>query len=94
MEFEDPKFHLKKRNALEINEKKKKKKKHEMNNINPLKCMRKRAQDKSSEKKLILKTHTYESPISFNLKTPNVNYSGRTAPLTSKVEFYIIIQQI
>jgi len=26
--------------------------------------------------------------------TPNVNYSGRTAPLTSKVTFYIFIQQI
>jgi len=26
-----------------------------------------------------------------NLLTPNVNYSGRTAPLTSKVEFYIFI---
>jgi len=25
----------------------------------------------------------------FNLLTPNVNYSGRTAPLTSKVAFYI-----
>jgi len=25
---------------------------------------------------------------------PNVNYSGRTAPLTSKVAFYIFIQQI
>jgi len=24
---------------------------------------------------------------------PNVNYSGRTAPLTSKVAFYIFIQQ-
>jgi len=30
----------------------------------------------------------------FNLMTPNVNYSGRTAPLTSKVAFYIFIQQI
>ena len=30
----------------------------------------------------------------FNLLTPNVNYSGRTAPLTSKVSFYIFIQQI
>jgi len=30
----------------------------------------------------------------FNLLTPNVNYSGRTAPLTSKVTFYILIQQI
>jgi len=29
-----------------------------------------------------------------NLLTPNVNYSGRTAPLTSKVTFYILIQQI
>ena len=25
---------------------------------------------------------------------PNVNYSGRTAPLTSKVAFYLFIQQI
>ena len=29
-----------------------------------------------------------------NLLTPNVNYSGRTAPLTSKVAFYIFIQHI
>jgi len=29
-----------------------------------------------------------------NLLTPNVNYSGRTAPLTSKVAYYIFIQQI
>jgi len=29
-----------------------------------------------------------------NLLTPNFNYSGRTAPLTSKVAFYIFIQQI
>jgi len=34
------------------------------------------------------------SPLPFNLLTPNVNYSGRTAPLTSKVVFYIFIQQI
>jgi len=27
-------------------------------------------------------------------KTPNVNYIWRTAPLTSKVAFYIFIQQI
>jgi len=32
--------------------------------------------------------------LSFNLLMPNVNYSGRTAPLTSKVEFYIFIQKI
>jgi len=29
-----------------------------------------------------------------NILTPNVNYSGRTAPLTSKVSFYIFIQQL
>ena len=29
-----------------------------------------------------------------NLLTSNVNYSGCTAPLTSKVAFYIFIQQI
>jgi len=29
-----------------------------------------------------------------DLLTPNVNYSGRTAPLTYKVAFYIFIQQI
>jgi hypothetical protein len=29
-----------------------------------------------------------------NLLTPNVNYSGRTTPPTSKVAFYIFIQQI
>jgi len=29
-----------------------------------------------------------------NLLTPNVNYSCRFAPLTSKVAFYIFIQQI
>ena len=30
----------------------------------------------------------------FNISTPNVNYSWRTAPLTFKVSFYIFIQQI
>jgi len=30
----------------------------------------------------------------FNPLTPNDHYSGRTAPLASKVAFYIIIQQI
>jgi len=34
------------------------------------------------------------SPMSFNLLAPNVNYSGRTAPLTSKVAFYTFIQQM
>jgi len=32
--------------------------------------------------------------MGFNLLTPNVNYIGRTAPLTSKVAFYIFIQQM
>jgi len=32
--------------------------------------------------------------LCINLLTPNVNYSGRTAPLTSKVAFYLFIQQI
>jgi len=32
--------------------------------------------------------------VKINLLTPNVNYSGRTAPLTSKVAFYIFIQKI
>jgi len=31
---------------------------------------------------------------SINPMTPNDSYSGRTAPLTSKVAFYIFIQQI
>ena len=30
----------------------------------------------------------------FNPLTPNVNYSGHTAPLTSKIAFYVFIQQI
>ena len=29
-----------------------------------------------------------------NICTRNVNYSGGTAPITSKVSFYIFIQQI
>jgi len=32
--------------------------------------------------------------LCINPLTPNDPYSGRTAPLTSKVAFYIIIQQI
>jgi len=41
-----------------------------------------------------LKKKHYFSFYILNLLTPNVNYSGRTAPLTSKVAFYIFIQQI
>jgi len=32
--------------------------------------------------------------LGINLLMSNVNYSGRTAQLTSKVAFYIFIQQI
>jgi len=32
--------------------------------------------------------------VAVNLLTPSINYSGRTAPLTSKVAFYIFTQQI
>jgi len=32
--------------------------------------------------------------FSINLLMPNVNYSGRTAPLTFKVAFHIFIQQL
>jgi hypothetical protein len=39
----------------------------------------------------LLSTH---KPLCINLLTPNVNYTGRTSPLTSKVSFYIFIQQI
>ena len=47
-------------------------------------------------KKVIeLENHKWTEDFKWiNLLTPNVNYSGRTAPLTSKVAFYIFIQQI
>jgi len=32
--------------------------------------------------------------VMISLLTPNVNYTGHTAPLTSKVAFYIFFQQI
>jgi len=37
------------------------------------------------------KSHT---SIYINHLKPNVNYNGRTAPITSKVAFYVFIQQI
>jgi len=48
---------------------------------------------------LVIATVFYHEPVKptlffINLLSPNVNYSGRTAPLTSKVSFYIFIQQI
>jgi len=41
-----------------------------------------------------IKLHKSMQDSHINLLTPNVNYSGRTAPLTSKVAFYIFTQQI
>ena len=38
--------------------------------------------------------NTQTCPIEINLLTPNANYSGRTASLTSKVAFCIFIKQI
>ena len=43
---------------------------------------------------MICNNNTGLRVVVINLLTPNVNYSGRTAPLTSKVAFYIFIQQI
>jgi len=42
----------------------------------------------------LIRVPVYTLIPSFNLLTPNVNYSGRIAPLTSEVAFYIFIQQI
>jgi len=42
----------------------------------------------------IISLFTAQHVSDVNLLTPNVNYSGRTASLTSKVAFYIFIQQI
>jgi len=39
-------------------------------------------------------THSLTHTGNINLLTPNVNYSGRTEPLTSKIAFYTFIQQI
>jgi len=39
-------------------------------------------------------TSCEQTKCSVNPLTPNVPYRGRTAPLTSKVAFYIFIQQI
>ena len=38
--------------------------------------------------------YRYQLVSRLNLQTPNVNYSWRNAPLTSKIAFYIFIQQI
>ena len=47
-----------------------------------------------SEYSLIKSYLIRQTKNTINILTPNVNYSGRTAPLTSKVAFYIFIQQI
>ena len=38
--------------------------------------------------------HDVTGHAALKLQTPNVSYSLRTAPLTSKIAFYIFIQQI
>ena len=48
---------------------------------------------KTTGKIIVLYKYT-EDKLYINLLTPNVNNSGRTAPLTSKFAFYIFIQQI
>ena len=52
--------------------------------------------DKQSvaDKRTHRRTAVASTQSNFNLLTPNVNYSGRTAPLTSEVAFYTFIQQI
>jgi len=42
----------------------------------------------------LLSSCLHRASMLIKLSTPNVNYSGRTALLTSKVVFYIFIQQI
>jgi hypothetical protein len=44
--------------------------------------------------KLSVYTEMFAWSVNINLLMPNVKYSGRNAPLTSKVAFYIFIQQI
>jgi hypothetical protein len=43
---------------------------------------------------LILPAYWCPERLPLTLSTTNDPYSGRTAPLTSKVAFYIFIQQI
>ena len=40
----------------------------------------------------IRKVHTPTNALCINPLTPNDHYSGRTAPLTSKISFHIFIQ--
>ena len=47
-----------------------------------------------SEVKTEVHTFQKQTRSYFNPLTPNDHYSGRTAPLTFKVAFYIFIQQI
>jgi len=64
---------------------------------NPFKCGSVRILQDSSyplQTVLALINNSHRGNELLNLLTPNVNYSGRTAPLTSKVAFYILIQQI
>ena len=42
----------------------------------------------------LLTAQKYDYAFNINPLTPNDTYRGRTAPLTSKVAFYIFVQQI
>jgi len=42
----------------------------------------------------LYRTNGVAAECVLNLLMPNANYSGRTAPLTSKVAFYMFIQKI
>ena len=48
----------------------------------------------SNSPRFVLPTNIWWAVDIINLLTPNVNYNGRTAPLTHKVAFYIFIKQI
>ena len=65
----------------------------------PKHCTTKLRASKITFRELLTSENKLKQQILFavyfiNLLTPNVNNSGRTAPLASKVAFYIFIQQI
>ena len=59
-----------------------------------IRCRNLRMYLHNSEGKRDMGRHRIWWGVRFNLLKPNVNYSGRTSPLTSKVAFYIFIQLI
>jgi len=51
-------------------------------------------QNKNVARRVFFRVFWCDDNGHFNPLTPNDTYRGRTAPLTSKVAFYIFIQQI